>query len=144
MIIDRIREYEASASTSRQITEFSGTVPAGFPLPSDGYMATKISLDEILIRDPVSTYIMRVSGDSMTGAGIYSGDEIIIDRGIEPKDGHIVVATLDGQSTVKRLLVTPTGVTLKAENSQHPDITVPELSELSIFGVVTRSLHKLI
>lgn len=143
MIIDRIRVYEAEPQQRHQITEVAGAVPAGFPLPSDGYSATKISLDEILIRDPASTYIMRVSGDSMTGAGIYNGDEIIIDRGIEPRDGHIVVATLDGQSTVKRLQVTATGVTLKAENTQHPDITVPELSELSIFGVVTRSLHKL-
>lgn len=86
---------------------------------------------------------MRVSGDSMEGAGIYDGDELIVDRSIEPRDGHVVIAIVDGEMTVKRLRVTATGVVLQAENAAYPDVQVAELSELMIWGVATRCLHHL-
>ena len=97
----------------------------------------------MLIRDEAATFIVRVSGDSMEGAGIYDGDELIVDRSIEPRDGHVVIAIVDGEMTVKRLRVTPTGVILQAENATYPDVQVAELSELMIWGVATRCLHHL-
>src|SRR5699024_10034831 len=81
----------------------------GYPSPSQDYSDTQIDLTEMLIRDELATFIVRVSGDSMEGAGIFDGDELIVDRSIEPQDGHIVVAVLDNEMTVKRLHVTSTG-----------------------------------
>lgn len=120
-----------------------GSVPAGFPSPSQDYSDTRIDLTKLLIRDEVSTFIVRVSGHSMEGAGIYDGDELIVDRSIEPRDGHVVIAIVDGEMTVKRLRITATGVILQAENAAYPDVEVAELSELMIWGVATRCLHHL-
>ena len=141
MKIERVYSYEPSEG--RLIAAGVGHVPAGFPSPSQDYSDTKIDLTQMLIRDELSTFIVRVSGDSMEGAGIYDGDKLIVDRSIEPRDGHVVVAVVDGEMTVKRLRVTPTGVVLQAENSEYPDVTVAELSDLTIWGVATTCLHQL-
>ncbi len=116
-------------------------VAAGFPSPAQDYFDGRIDLNEHLIRDVTSTFIVRVSGESMAGAGISHGDEVIVDRSLTPVDGNVVVAVLDGELTIKRLHVTKTGVVLRAENPAYEDIHVPSLSELSIWGVVTRCLH---
>ena len=135
--------YSYVPSDGRMIAAGIGHVPAGFPSPSQDYSDTKIDLTQMLIRDELSTFIVRVSGDSMEGAGIYDGDKLIVDRSIEPRDGHVVVAVVDGEMTVKRLRVTPTGVVLQAENSEYPDVAVAELSDLLIWGVATTCLHQL-
>ena len=116
-------------------------VAAGYPSPAQDYFDGRIDLNEHLIKDITSTYIVRVSGDSMEQAGISDGDELIVNRALEPKDGSVVVAVLDGELTVKRLRITTEGVVLQAENSKYPDIVVPALSELTIWGVATRCLH---
>lgn len=116
-------------------------VAAGFPSPAHDYFDGPIDLNAHLIKDITSTFVVRVTGDSMEGAGISDGDELIVNRALEPKDGSVVVAVLDGELTVKRLRITPTGVVLQAENPKYPDIRVPALSELTVWGVVTRCLH---
>ncbi|MBX3312665.1 MAG: translesion error-prone DNA polymerase V autoproteolytic subunit [Microbacteriaceae bacterium] len=118
------------------------SVPAGFPSPAQDYYEHGVNLNEHLVLNPESTFILRVTGESMTGAGIWSGDEIIVDRSLRPKHGDVVVAVIDGELTVKRLIIDPKGVTLHAENPRYPDIRLRELSELSIWGVVTRCLHR--
>ncbi|MBT7942156.1 MAG: translesion error-prone DNA polymerase V autoproteolytic subunit, partial [Alphaproteobacteria bacterium] len=82
---------------------FATAVQAGFPSPADDYMEGALDLNEHLIRRPAATFFLRVLGDSMTGAGIHSGDLLIVDRSIHPIDGHIVIAVIDGELTVKRL-----------------------------------------
>lgn len=97
----------------------------------------------MLIRDQVSTFIVRVSGESMQDAGISDGDELIVDRSVQPRDGHVVIAVIDGEMTVKRLCTGPAGVVLKAENPDYPDLHVAELSDFRIWGVATTCLHHL-
>ncbi|MDQ0145621.1 MULTISPECIES: LexA family transcriptional regulator [Pseudarthrobacter] len=116
-------------------------VAAGFPSPAQDYFDGRIDLNAHLIKDITSTFVVRVTGDSMEGAGISDGDELIVNRALEPKDGSVVIAVLDGELTVKRLRITGTGVVLQAENPKYPDIRVPALSELTIWGVATRCLH---
>ena len=116
-------------------------VAAGFPSPAQDYFDGRIDLNAHLIKDITSTFIVRVTGDSMEGAGISDGDELIVNRALEPKDGSVVIAVLDGELTVKRLRITRTGVVLQAENPKYPDIRVPALSALTIWGVATRCLH---
>lgn len=116
-------------------------VAAGFPSPAQDYFDGRIDLNAHLIKDITSTYVVRVTGSSMEGAGISDGDELIVNRALEPKDGSVVVAVLDGELTVKRLRITPAGVILQAENPKYPDIRVAALSELTIWGVATRRLH---
>ncbi|MDT0169192.1 translesion error-prone DNA polymerase V autoproteolytic subunit [Pseudarthrobacter sp. BRE9] len=116
-------------------------VSAGFPSPAQDYFDGRIDLNAHLIKDITSTFVVRVTGDSMEGAGISDGDELIVNRALEPKDGCVVIAVLDGELTVKRLRITGTGVVLQAENPKYPDIHVPALAELTIWGVATRCLH---
>src|SRR5699024_8144960 len=142
MKVERVYAYAPDEIRSL-VAAGVGSVPAGFPSPSQDYSDTQIDLTKLLVRDELSTFIVRVSGDSMEGAGIYDGDELIVDRSIEPRDGHVVIAIVDGEMTVKRLRVTEAGVVLQAENAAYPDVQVAELSELMIWGVATRCLHRL-
>lgn len=117
-------------------------VPAGFPSPAQDYFHGRVDLNKHLIKDITSTFLVRVSGHSMEGAGISDGDELVVDRSLEPVDGNVVVAILDGEMTVKRLRIRGRGqAILVAENPDYPDIEVPEMSDLVIWGTVTRCLH---
>lgn len=133
----------ASPDLLRRVRVSPVSVPAGFPSPAADYYDSDISLDDHLIEDRDATFVVRVSGHSMHDAGIFDGDELVVDRSKVPRDGDVVVAVLDGELTVKRLRVTPSGVVLQADNAEHPDIIVPELSELTIFGCATWTLHRL-
>jgi DNA polymerase V len=121
---------------------FAGTRcgAAGYPLPSQDYFDGRIDLNEHLVKEVTSTFIVRVTGQSMEQAGISDGDELVVNRALEPKDGSVVVAVLDGELTIKRLRITPSGVVLQADNPRFPAIEVPALSELTIWGVA-RCLH---
>ena len=121
----------------------SWSVRAGFPSPAADHTRNRIDLNEHLIRNKEATYIFRVKGDSMSGIGIYEGEELIVDRSIEAKHGNIVLAVLNDGFTVKRLYLRGGVVKLIAENSLYPPIFLKEGEELEIWGVVTRNLHKL-
>ena len=116
-------------------------VAAGFPSPAQDYFEGRIDLNAHLIKDVTSTFVVRATGQSMEGAGISDGDELIVNRALEPRDGSVVVAVLDGELTIKRLRITARGVILQADNPRFPDIEVPALSDLVIWGVATRCLH---
>jgi DNA polymerase V len=121
----------------------SEAVHAGFPSPAQDYYDGPLDLNTHLIKDRTSTFVLRVAGDSMIGAGIADGDELVVDCALEPKDGSIVIAVLDGELTVKRLRLERGGVTLEAANPAYPSIRIQELSELKIWGVATYALHNL-
>lgn len=101
----------------------------------------KISLDDLLnIRSP-GTYLVKVEGDSMEGAGIFSGDIIIVDKGMEPVEGKIVIALVDQEATVKYLTFTSGMPVLRSANPKYPPRYILENSEFSVWGVVTHSIR---
>ena len=136
-------DSESWISTSKLCPLYSSRVSAGAPLPADEYIESHIDLNKYLIHNPIATFFVRASGDSMIGAGIYSDDILIVDRNIEPKHGKVVIAAIDGQLTVKRLCKITEKVILKAENPLYADIEVGEGSQVTIWGVVTSVIHKL-
>ena len=144
MYVDQIRELpEGALPALLAVAEV--VVACGFPSPSQDYQTSEIDLNEHLMPNRVSTFLIRARGNSMVRAGIFDGDELIVDRSIRPEDGHVVVAVVDGEMTVKRLrFVAGGGVVLPAENRRHPDIEIAELSDLRVWGVVTRSLHRVL
>ena len=119
------------------------SVPAGFPSPAADHTHKRIDLNEHLIRNGDATHVFRVRGDSMTGIGIYEGDKLLVDRSIEPKHNHIVLAVLNNEFTVKRLYKRGGVIKLIAENPIYPPIIIKPEEELTIWGVVTFNLHKL-
>lgn len=138
------RPRPAALVTSVQEVPVATThIAAGFPSPAQDYDHESLDLNTHLIRDRVSTYILRVGGDSMVDAGIADGDEIIVDRGLTPGNGDVVVAVINGEFTVKRFLDAGGHGVLRPENPAYPDIPIGPDSDFMIWGVVTRCLHKL-
>lgn len=123
---------------------FDAKVPAGFPSPAADHAQKPIDLNQHLFINPTASYLFRVSGTSMNGIGIYDGDTIIVDRSIEAKHNHIVLAVVDNTFTVKRLYKRANEVKLIAENDGFKEITFSEFQELTIWGVVTFNLHRLL
>lgn len=117
-----------------------GTVAAGFPSPAEEELADTISLDDMLIKNREATFLLKVSGDSMSGAGILPGDMVIVDKGQNPKSGDIVIAEVDGAWTMKYLRKRGESVTLLPANPNYQPIK-PK-NELKIAGVVTAVVRK--
>jgi DNA polymerase V len=120
---------------------FASRIAAGFPSPADDYVESRLDLNELLIQRREATYFLRVKGDSMQGAGIHPGDLIVVDRSIEAQDGHVVVAEVDGELTIKRLRLGAGNPELHPENPAYPVIRFKAGQELRIWGVVTSSVH---
>jgi DNA polymerase V len=118
-------------------------VPAGFPSPAADHTQERVDLNKELIRNKDATYLFRVKGDSMTGAGIYEGDTLVVDRSVTPKHNHIVLALLNNEFTVKRLYRRGGVVKLVAENNIYPVRLIKEEDDFVVWGVVTFNLHKL-
>lgn len=116
-------------------------VPAGFPSPAADYEEVTLSIDELIDLRTPHVYLVRVEGPSMIGAGIYNGDVLVVNKALEARSGHIVVAYVDGGMTVKRLQITPAGVWLQPENPNYRAIPVTE--SLHVWGVATHNLHQL-
>jgi DNA polymerase V len=130
-------------------------MPSGFASPAQDWFEDRIDLNRHLIKDITSTYIVRVSGHAMDGAGISDGDELIVDRALQPRDGSVVIAVLDGELIIRRLHIIQSntstiigqdggvgaGVELVAASPAYPPIPVPDPDGLVIWGVATRCLH---
>lgn len=122
---------------------YQHSVSAGFPSPAEDEIEEKLDLNELLIKHPVSTFFLRVSGSSMIKAGIHHNDILVVDRSIEPSHGKIVIASLNGELTVKRLCREGGKIRLLAENDAYAPIEITEGIELHIWGVVTNVIHPL-
>jgi len=117
-----------------------GTVEAGFPSPAEESLADTLSLDQLLIQNPEATFLLKVSGDSMSEAGILPGDMVLVDKGQVPKSGDIVIAEVDGEWTMKYLRKRGENVTLIPANPRYKPIKPQK--ELKIAGVVTAVVRK--
>jgi len=118
-------------------------VSAGFPSPAADYAEKTLDINEYLVRNPVSTFFFAVEGDSMQGAEIFDGDILVVDKSLEPRHGHIVIAFVDGERLVKRLHHRDGRVALVAENLAYPTIDIRGDMELVIWGVVIGKFKRL-
>ena len=128
----------AARSRRRTLPLMAWPVRAGFPSPAEDYQDEAIDLNDLLAPHAEATFLLRVRGESMTGAGIDDGDVLVVDRSLEPVHGRIVVAMVDGEFTVKRLYQRDGNVCLEASHPDFPSIALQEGQELAVWGVVTR------
>jgi len=126
--------------TFQGIPYFSSGVRAGFPSPAEEYMNERMSFDAMLVRNPASTFSIRVVGDSMIEAGINEDDIAIVEKGKEPRNGDIVVAAVDGEFTIKYYKKIKGEVILEPANRNYPVIRPRQ--QLEIFGIVTGIVRK--
>ena len=120
---------------------FLETVPAGFPSPADDYIEDRLDLHELTGAGSPSCFFLRVAGESMVGAGIYDGDIVVVDRALRPVSGSVVVASIDGDLTLKRFVQRKGRVMLLAANPDYPAIELRGEQELIVWGVVSHSLR---
>lgn len=133
----------ASVRSTTSVPTLGRRVRAGKPTSGDDYQEDLVDLGRHLVRDPASTFVMKVDGWSMRDAGIADGDELVVDRSIAPEVGRIVIAAVNGELTVKRLQRASDGWVLQAANPDYPDVAVSLQNDLHIWGVVTRVVRKL-
>ena len=138
-----VKVFGFEKRTRRQLPLFLTNVPAGFPSPADDYIDRKLDLNEYLIQHPSATFFVRVEGESMTGAGINSGDILVVDRALEPADKKVVIANVGGELTVKRIRAIKGKLYLTAENPEFEPILINEEEGFDVWGVVTCVLHPL-
>ena len=124
-----------------KIPLLNDSVSAGFPSPADDHMEENIDLNEHLISNPFSTFFLRVKGESMINAGIKDKDLIIVDKSLRARPGHIIIAMIDGEFTIKRLSMKNNELYLKAENHNYPDFRFKDHIDVQIWGVVIYSIH---
>ena len=134
--------YTPDANSNTGLPFVTHGVSAGFPSPAQDFMETTIDLNTELTKNPLSTFFIKVSGNSMIDAGINDKDVLIVDRSLEPGDGKITICLIDGEFTVKRLKLETDSLYLMPENKSYEPIKVTEENQLVIWGIVTYVIKK--
>jgi len=116
-------------------------VQCGFPSPADDYLVEKLDLNDFLVPRPYNTFMIRAKGNSMQ-VKIFDGDLLVVDKSIRPRSGHVVVAVVEGEFTVKRFIKNDDGVFLVPDNPKFNTIEVTD-NDSRIWGVITSVIHKL-
>ncbi len=120
---------------------FGTKIPAGFPSPADDHLEATIDLNRQYVRHPAATFFVRVQGHSMIGAGIHNGDMLVVDRSLDAQSGAIVIAVVNGELTLKRLLIAGDEVWLMPENPEFQPLQITDSMELQVWGVVAHVIH---
>jgi DNA polymerase V len=136
--------YSADLSTELDLPFATEGIRAGFPSPAQDYMADSIDLNKELVLHPATTFYARAVGNSMTGFGISEGDLLVIDKSIEPVDGDIVVAFIDGEFTLKKIMKDENecNLWLVPGNEDYPPIKITEENDFIVWGVLTYNIKK--
>jgi DNA polymerase V len=121
---------------------FASRPAAGFPAPADDLVETALDIHDLVVKNPASTFFVRVAGDSMEGAGIFSGDVLVVDRSVEPQPEQIVVAAVYGELVVKRLRRAGGQFVLSSEQAGYEPIVVNDSDDCFIWGVVVGSVRQ--
>ncbi|MBC9131303.1 translesion error-prone DNA polymerase V autoproteolytic subunit [Frischella sp. Ac48] len=126
---------------ANKIPLFMEYIAAGFPSPAQDFIEKRIDLNQLLIKHPAATYLLRVSGESMNEGYIQDGDLVVVDSAKKPKHGDIVIANVSGEFTIKKLCLIPQ-LMLKPMNQNFHPIIINNPDDLNIFGVVTFIIHQ--
>ena len=138
-MVDNVLSFIKNNDLSLPI--YSNKVTAGFPSPADDHLERNLDLNSHLVKHPAATFFVRVTGDSMIGAGINDNDILIVDRSLKPSHGKIVIAVVDGHMTVKRLHKESGKLILMPENNLYKPIEIKEDMNIEIWGVVVTAIH---
>lgn len=129
--------HRAETDSAIRIPFMAEGIAAGFPSPAADFMEKVIDLNKELSRNPLSTFYVRVKGNSMTGAGIDDRDVLVVDRSIAPEDNKIAICLVDGEFTVKRLRVKKDAIYLMPENPDFKPLKITEENNFTVWGIVT-------
>jgi len=139
-----LKIFSADLSSSLPLPHAFNPVVGGFPSPAEGYFEGSIDLNRKLVNHPATTFYAHVQGDSMRGRGIEDGDLVVVDKSLEPQEGDIVVAFIDGEFTMKTIHLEEDGksVTLLPANPEFKPIHITPEEDFVVWGVVTYTIKK--
>jgi DNA polymerase V len=138
MDVEAVFRPDSSTKWARPL--FMTSISAGFPSPAESYIEGHLDLNRYLIKHPVATFYVRVSGDSMAGAGIQPGSILVVDRAVEADDGDIVIARIGDELCVKRLRLRRGRIWLVPESDKYQPIEVIESMDFEVWGRVMHAI----
>lgn len=138
----KIEMINPNFETETELPLASDVVSAGFPSPAEDHIESSLDLNKALIRHPSATFFVRVEGESMKDDNINDGDLLIVDKSLEPRSGDIAVCYLDGEFTLKRVMIEENQITLLPSNKQYKPIPISKEDDFTVWGVVTYSIKK--
>ncbi|WP_336489693.1 LexA family protein [Methylobacterium nigriterrae] len=141
MDVYRVGELAADAHGLVHVPIMGQSLCAGFPSPADDFLEGALELPRWLAPNPPATFAWNIAGDSMRGAGIFDRDLAIVDRSLKAGHGSVVVAAIDGEMSIKRLIVDGNVTRLSFDNPDLPAFAVQELTDGEIWGVVRFSIR---
>ena len=133
--------YSGDFAATLKLPYAEGGVRAGFPSPAQDYMDRSLDFNREIIQHPAATFYAKVVGTSMVGAGIDEGDIVVIDRSLEPRQGDIVVAYIDGEFTMKRLDLSEKDqgrIWLRPDNDKYPSLLITADMQFTVWGIVSK------
>ena len=135
--------FDPSAVIEQELSQMAlEGIHAGFPSPAQDYMTGCVDLNKELVRHPAATFYGRVVGDSMIEDDVHEGDILVIDKSLEPRDGDMAVCFVDGEFTLKRIFRAPECLILRPANPRYPEIRVTDLTDFTVWGIVTYVIKK--
>jgi DNA polymerase V len=137
---DRGEPVQIGRPMGEQAAAPRANVAIGFGSPSQDTGVTRLDLNDLLVKHPQATYLMRIAGEAMREAGIDNGDIVIVDRAIAPAHGHVVIAVIEDEFACRRLVRRGQGLALVAASAGHPEIVPRDGQELQVWGVVTHAV----
>lgn len=140
---NKLQFYKPDYESDLKIPFIPDGVSAGFPSPAADFMENNIDLNKELSENPLATFYIKVKGNSMMDAGIHDKDVLVVDRSLEPQNNKIAVCFIDGEFTVKRIILEKDCLYLMPENSNYTPIKVTEENQLIIWGIVTYVIKKM-
>lgn len=140
---NKLSFFIPNTESNLEMSYISSGIKAGFPSPAADFDGTRVSIDQIVVKNALATFYAKANGNSMTGAGIDDGDILVIDKSMEPQDGKIAVCFIDGEFTVKRIKVQENSLLLIPENKLFEPIEITEENNFIIWGIVTFVVKKL-
>ena len=132
-----------AASLPMHLLDLMGSVRAGFPSPAEDLGAKRVDLTAQLVKHPQATFLIRARGESMREAGIFDGDVLVVDRAVPPRNGHVVIAVVEGEFVCKTLWARAGRMKLKAANPSYPDIVPREGQTVEVWGVVIHAIKSM-
>ena len=120
------------------IASYLQEIPAGFPSPAADFIQEEIDFTSLLMPHPSSTYVIRVQGDSMIEAFIPNNSLLVVDKSIKPLNNRIVVASVNGEFTIKRFIKNSSGIRLMPANPKYKPMPITEDMDFTVWGTVTR------
>ena len=141
MQIKEKKIYKTVSNKKLKLELYPTSVNAGFPSPAEDHIDIGLDLNEYLVKHESSTFYIYVQGSSMINSGICDGDLIIVDRSLEPCSNNIVLAVIDGEFTIKKILKKNNTIYLMPDNNNYNPICIDDSMDFQVWGVITHSIH---